>query len=58
MNQIIKALPWAVAMILLAIGKRYGIVDAKAADTMFIVLPILALLSVIRRDRRRNETAS
>ena len=46
MPDLAKALSWGIAMILLALGRNYGLVDAKAVDTMFILLPILAFISI------------
>lgn len=51
MPAIARALPWAIAMLLLAVGEAYGFVAAKDAQTMYIILPILALLSIIRPNR-------
>ena len=52
MNDIARALPWGIAMIALAIGRNYGFVDANATDTLFIILPILAMLAVTGRSSR------
>ncbi|RPF71799.1 hypothetical protein [Aurantiacibacter spongiae] len=52
MTTIRKALPWAAAMILLALGVRAGIVDRDAARTMFVILPALAWISISGRSCR------
>ena len=50
MTNIRKGLCWAAAMLMVAIAKTYGIFDAQAADTLLLVLPIVAVLSL--RDKR------
>jgi hypothetical protein len=37
-------------MLLIVIARKYGVFDAEAADTLLLVLPILAILSF--RNRR------
>ncbi len=46
MTNIHRGLCWAAAMLLIAIAKKYGVFDAEAADTLLLVLPIVALLSL------------
>ncbi len=48
MTSIAKAIPWAVAMILIAIGKAYGLVEPRTAQTMFVILPGLAVATMNR----------
>ena len=42
----LKPLLWAAALVLLAMGNRFGLVADDVADTLFIVLPLLAVLSL------------
>jgi hypothetical protein len=42
---------WAVPILLVALADRWGLIDDDAAGTMFIVLPIIALMAL------RGETA-
>jgi hypothetical protein len=46
MSKIQRGLCWAASLILLALGNRFGLVADDAANTLFIVLPILAVMSV------------
>lgn len=46
MTNIHRGLCWAAAMLMVAIAKKYGVFDADAADTVLLVLPIAAILSV------------
>jgi hypothetical protein len=63
MIMIAKAMPWAVAMILIAIGKDYGLVAPATAETMFAILPVLAVVTThgcincFASIRRRSEGA-
>jgi hypothetical protein len=50
MTNIRKGLCWATSMVMVVIAKKYGIFDAQAADTLILVLPIVAVLSL--RDKR------
>jgi hypothetical protein len=50
MTNIRKGLCWAASMVMVVIAKKYGIFDAQAADTLILVLPIVAVLSL--RDKR------
>ena len=49
MTRIKQALCWAFAIILLAVGVAVGLVDRDAAQTLFIVLPVVAWLSITGR---------
>jgi hypothetical protein len=46
MTTISKAICWALAMLFVAAGLRLGFMDRKAATTVLIVLPLLAVLSL------------
>lgn len=46
MTNIHKGLCWATAMLLVVIAKKYGVANADAADTLLLVLPIVAVLSL------------
>lgn len=46
MSTISKALCWATSLILLAVGNAAGLVADDTANTLFIVLPIVAVLSL------------
>jgi hypothetical protein len=50
MTNIHRGLCWATAILLTGIAKKYGVFDAEAADTLLLVLPIAAILSL--RNRR------
>lgn len=41
-----KALRWAAAILLNAAGNYFGLIDDKTAETLFIVLPIAAVVSL------------
>ena len=49
MNAVARAVPWAIAMILIAVGKSYGLVAPATAQTMFIILPGLAVATANRQ---------
>lgn len=46
MSKIQKGLCWAASLILLALGNRFGLVADDVANTLFIVLPIAAVMSL------------
>lgn len=46
MNKIVRGLCWAVALLLLAAGNYLGLIDDKSAQTLFIVMPMVAVLSI------------
>lgn len=46
MNTFSKALCWAGSLILLALGNAAGLVDDAAASTLFVVLPIVAVMGL------------
>lgn len=46
MKTIIKGLCWAAAIILTAIGNALGLIEDATARTLFIVLPILAIITL------------
>lgn len=46
MSTISKSLCWAGSLILLAVGNAAGLVADDTANTLFIVLPIVAVLSL------------
>jgi len=46
MTNIRRGLCWAAALLLTAIAKRYGVFEPGAADTLLLVLPIVAVLSL------------
>jgi hypothetical protein len=51
MSQIAKGLCWAGSLIILALGNRLGLVDDKIANTLFVILPIMAA-TTLRSDTR------
>ena len=63
MTSIVCALPWAIAMIVLAVGERYGLVESRTATTLFAILPALAVVTLPRgrrcgpRDRQSKGAA-
>ena len=61
MTTIHKGICWAAAILLNAVGNYFGLIDDKTAETLFIVLPIVAVLSLGAgsdcRLWRRNEEA-
>lgn len=57
MTILTKALCWASAMLFIAVGLRLGLMDRKAATTMLIILPILAVLSLRGHSCRAGEAA-
>jgi len=46
MSNIAKGLCWAAAILLVALGNRLGLIGDKTANTLFIVLPIVAVMSL------------
>ena len=50
MTNIQRGLCWAAAFLLTAVAKKYGIFEAGTADTLLLVLPVVAVLSF--RNRR------
>jgi hypothetical protein len=44
-----SGLCWAAAILLNAAGNYFGLIDDKTAETLFIVLPIVALVSISGR---------
>lgn len=46
MAKVAKAMCWAAAILLVAIGNRLGLIGDKTANTLFIVLPIVAVMSL------------
>jgi len=46
MSNIVKALIWAAAILIVALLKSRGLISVESAQTLFIVLPILAVLSL------------
>jgi hypothetical protein len=51
MTSVASAIPWAIVMILLAVGERYGLIESLSAATMFAILPALAVATMPRRRR-------
>lgn len=51
MPRLLKALCWAAPILLVALANRGALIDDASAQTMFIVLPIIALMAL------RGETA-
>jgi hypothetical protein len=46
MPRSLKALCWALAIVLIAFGNVWRLVDDATAQTLFIVFPILALMAL------------
>lgn len=46
MSNIAKGICWAAAILLIALGNRLGLIEDKTARVLFIVLPIVAVLSL------------
>ena len=46
MTNIHKGFCWAAAMLLVVVAKSRGVFDAEASDTLLLVLPIVAVLSL------------
>ena len=46
MTNIRKSLCWAAAILLTAFARQYGVFDPQATDTLLLVLPIVAILSI------------
>jgi hypothetical protein len=49
MNTFAKALCWAGAMLLLALGDRAGILEHGTVVTLITIIPVLAWLSITGR---------
>jgi hypothetical protein len=50
MSNVYKGLCWAAAILLNALGNYLGYIDDNTAQTLFVVLPVIAVISI--RDRR------
>jgi hypothetical protein len=48
MTSLKSGLCWGAAIVLNAAGNRFGLIDDKTAETLFIVLPIVAVFSLGR----------
>ena len=46
MTNIYKGLIWAGAILLNALGNYFGLIEDDTAGTMFVLLPVLAVLSL------------
>jgi hypothetical protein len=46
MPRLLKALCWAMPILLVAMANRLLLVDDDAAQTLFVVLPIVALMAL------------
>lgn len=46
MTPIQRSLCWAASMLMVVLAKKYGVFDAQAADTLLLVLPIVAVTSL------------
>ena len=46
MTSLKSGLCWAGAILLNALGNWFGLIDDKTAETLFIVLPIVAVFSL------------
>jgi hypothetical protein len=46
MNDIAKGLCWGAAIVLLAVGNYLGLIDDKTAGTLFVVLPVTAVITM------------
>lgn len=51
MKPILHALPWAIAMLLVATGERLGYIQSNVAGTMMVVLPALMIATMGRTCR-------
>ena len=49
MNTITKALCWAAAMLLLALGDHAGVLEHGTVVTLITIIPILAWMSITGR---------
>ncbi len=56
MTQIHKSLCWAASLIFLALGNRFGLIDDTTANTLFVLLPIVAVMSLRGRSTCRKES--
>lgn len=46
MSNVLKGVCWAVAILLLAVGNRFGLIGDSTAQALFAVLPVIAVLSM------------
>ena len=51
MARFVQPACWALAMVLLAIGARFGWADRQAVQTLLLIMPILAVTGMLRRGR-------
>ena len=54
MRTIISAMCWAVAILLVALGARFGWVDRPAAELLLMVLPGIAFVTLLGRQTCRR----
>ncbi|HEY7805605.1 MAG TPA: hypothetical protein VIC34_00260 [Croceibacterium sp.] len=61
MTSLKRGLCWGAAIVLNAAGNWFGLIDDKTAETLFIVLPIVAVITMgggrACLPRRRNKAA-
>ena len=58
MRKLIPALPWAIAMFAVAIAEHYGLIEREPAQTMFAILPALAVVAIVGNTCRANGRAA
>lgn len=58
MSAVLRAIPWVLALLLIALAESLGVVAAETAKVMFTVLPIMAVLSVTGRGGCRRSTGA
>ena len=46
MSNVTKGLCWAASLIALALANRFGLVADAAANVLFIVLPVVAIMAM------------
>ncbi len=56
MTHIHNGLFWAASLILLVLGNRSGLIDDTTANTLFVLLPIVAVMSLRGRSTCRKES--
>ena len=58
MRKLLPALPWAIAMFAIAIAEHYGLIERQPAQTMFAILPALAVVAIVGGTCRAKDRAA
>ena len=57
MNRYFSAVCWAIAIILIAVAARFGMVDRAAAELLLVALPGIAFITLLNGRKCRTAGA-